>query len=220
MITIGYVYGSVLDAEFSHSLMRTVIDDWQGRQEIKDRIIRGHAPAGCVHMGRNFVVREFLKSNSTYLIFVDTDQIWEPNQFWALVDSARKNNLAVVCAPVYSPVGNNLPPLPLVYDENFRQISEPPGKGIQQVFGCGSGFICIRRDVYEQLGQAYPTSVPYYNYEEYQGPQMSRAKAVSEDVIFHARCHRLGIPTYVNWDLEVGHRKLQTVERPVPRVFA
>lgn len=101
--------------------------------------------AGNCHVddSRNAVVREFLKSDCTDLVFLDADVSWEPQH---LIDLCRFE-LDVVGGvyPYRRDDGNSLMP--------YRPLPGPvvPKDGLLEVEGLPTGFLRIRRPVLEAM---------------------------------------------------------------------
>jgi FkbM family methyltransferase len=136
------VYGGV-DPWFHQSLMELV--------RTKDRpyglTIRHHVGDSLVSRARNRLVAQFLKSEATHLLFIDTDLIFSPEHVARIVSHGepivaglypkKQRTLGWVC--------NLLDPSP-----------EADERGLQPVKYAGTGFLCIAREVFEDLIEAYP----------------------------------------------------------------
>jgi len=136
------VYGGV-DPWFHQSLMELI--------RAKDRpyglTIRHHVGDSLVSRARNRLVAQFLKSDATHLLFIDTDLIFSPEHVARIVSHGepivaglypkKQRKLGWVC--------NLLDPSP-----------EADERGLQPVKYAGTGFLCIARAVFEDLIYAYP----------------------------------------------------------------
>jgi hypothetical protein len=123
-----------------------------------------------VQRGRNCLVKEFLNSDCTHLIFIDADIEFEPIHVWQLVQADKD----IVCGPYarkrvnYNNVGvaarldGTLSPEDLAYcggdivfmpDPNVDKfdITKPV-----EIYAAGTGFMCIKREVIEGFIKAYP----------------------------------------------------------------
>jgi hypothetical protein len=198
-IVIGTVHPDMIDAYFCRCLTDTLTDDFRGFLPARGRVLMARAPAGMIHVARNQVVRDFLAHplQPQYLVFIDTDMSWTPDQVWRLVESAETNDLPAVNALVVMQDGS-----PVMRDYAFQQLQ--PAAAIQRVFCAGMAFMCLRRDELEICRSAHPGLSPWFDYAPRHG------KIVTEDVVFSQRYHDLEIPIHVDTRIRVGHRKIHT----------
>jgi hypothetical protein len=122
---------------------------------------------GCpyVSMARNNLVRAFMQSECTDLVFIDADLGFPPTAFRDLIDSTE---LVVGGAyPKKQPVEEYA--VRLKTDENQRVINE---NGVLAAEALATGFLKINRSVFEKMQEAYPelqytdavTQLPTYNF--------------------------------------------------------
>jgi FkbM family methyltransferase len=135
------VYGGV-DPWFHQSLMELI--------RSKDRpyklTVHHHVGDSLVSRARNKLVKAFLDSEATHLLFIDTDLIFSPEHVARIVSHGepivaglypkKQRELGWVC--------NLLEPSP-----------EVDARGLQPVKYAGTGFLCIAREVFEELVDAY-----------------------------------------------------------------
>ena len=102
-----------------------------------------------VSMARNNLVRAFMESNFTDLVFIDTDLGFPPAAFRDLIYSPED-----VVAGVYPKKQNTeMYPVLLKTDEQGHPVVE---NGLLLASGLPTGFMKIRRQVFEKLGAAHP----------------------------------------------------------------
>lgn len=99
-----------------------------------------------IEMARNIFMMEFLKTDHTHLFYIDSDLKFESRAFVGLVESNRP-----VCAGVYRRRQE-----PEDYPVHYIEDNDNPGIQVQDGgwVGCDrvpSGFLCIRRDVVEEM---------------------------------------------------------------------
>jgi len=210
-IVIGTVHPDLIDAQFCRCLTATLEEDLQGYLPARGRVLMARAPAGMLHVARNDVVQQFLRHpfQPMYLVFIDTDMAWTPDQVWALVETARTHDLPSVNG--LAVMQNGVDPastMPVLYDYDFQPVA--PVEPVQRVFCAGSAFMLIARGALERVGQAYGWPAPWFDYGQ------RRGKLVTEEVIFAQRCWELGIPIHVDTRICVDHRKLHPFRATVP----
>ena len=210
-LVIGTVHPDLIDAQFTRCLTATLEEDTQGVFPLRGRVLMARAPAGMLHVARNDVVQQFLRHpfSPAYLLFIDTDMAWTPDQVWALVQTARDHDLPIVNGLAAMQDGPDpTSTIPVLYDYDFQRVD--PVDPIQRVFCAGSAFMLLAREALVTIGQAHGWPTPWFNYGE------RRGKAVTEEVIFAQRCWDLGIPIHVDTRIVVDHRKLHPFRARVP----
>lgn len=209
-VVIGTVRPDLIDGVFADCLAETLTQD-PGYLPFRKRYLRERAPAGMLHVGRNSVVHQFLVHplEPKYLLFIDTDMEWEPDQAWQLVESAEAHDIPAVNALVCMQGGRTVEEtIPVMYDYDMNIVQ--PAEPMQRVFCGGSAFLLLRRDILDTVGAAHGWPTPWFNYEHRHG------KAVTEEVIFCQRLWDLGIPMHVNTEIRIAHRKIHPFVTPVP----
>lgn len=100
-----------------------------------------------VSRARNNLVAQFLKSECTHLLFLDSDLEFQPEQISQLVNHGAE----IVCG-VYPKKQKEL-----AYVFNiFDGLTEPDKNGLLPVKCAGTGAMLIRREVLEKMQEAYP----------------------------------------------------------------
>jgi hypothetical protein len=106
-----------------------------------------------ISRARNTLVAKFLNNpDSTHLFFVDADIGWEP---WHLLVLLNRNvDVIGVLYPMKS--------LPVKWVVNGFEVAETGPDGLQEVSKTGTGFMLVKRDVFEKLNQ-HPAVKPFNN---------------------------------------------------------
>jgi hypothetical protein len=204
-VVIGTVHPDLIDAYFCRALADTLTDDFHGYLPFRGRVMMARAPAGMIHVARNAVVADFLRHplQPKYLLFIDTDMAWTPDQAWDLIESAEAHDLpavnALVCLQSLDPTAVGAY---VMKDYDWNTVT--PTQEIQQVFCAGMAFMLLRRDGLEACYRAHAGPLPWFDYG------VRRGTPCTEEVIFSQRYHDLGIPIHVNTQIRVGHRKIHT----------
>jgi hypothetical protein len=134
------VYGGY-DPHFINCLMRL-----QAEQPCS-MVIRPNIGDSLVSRARNSLAADFLASDATHLLFLDTDLIFTPQQITRLIshDEAIVAGLYPKKQPELAWVCNVLP----------GQV--PDARGLQRVKYIGTGCLLIRRDVLERMTAEIPS---------------------------------------------------------------
>ncbi len=102
-----------------------------------------------VSVARNTLVRKFMESDATDLVFIDADVGFPPNAFRELIHSPEN-----IVAGIYpKKQADEFYPVQLKTDDQANVINE---NGLLLATGLPTGFMKIKRTVIEQLSKAYP----------------------------------------------------------------
>jgi FkbM family methyltransferase len=195
------------DVVFVQSLLRTVLDPGVQMEF-------GWFCDPSVARARNILTANFLSSACTHLLFIDTDIGFGPE------DVSR------IASHQESLVGGMYPlktPSPEVQWCNNGLEGDSPVRadGLREVRYIGTGFMCIRRDVFEKMISADGASIHYRqdyppHREEYafwrEGPHGGRY--LTEDWLFCQRWLELGGQVFA--DTRVVLRHAGRAEWPLP----
>jgi len=106
-----------------------------------------------ISRGRNTLSAKFLTNKvTTHLFFIDADIGFEPWHVLAVMN--MKKDMAAGLYPMKS--------MPLKWVINGIPGTDDPNSHIQEVSKAGTGFLCIKRDVFEKLKQ-HPKVLKYNN---------------------------------------------------------
>lgn len=121
---------------------------------------------------RNYLVDEFLRSDATHLMFIDADITFEPKDVLALLAFDREviggpyPKKTIAWERVYDAAklglcdGNPARLQEFVSDYVFNIVPGTEQVRLDEpapVLEIGTGFMCVRRDVFERFAAAYPT---------------------------------------------------------------
>ena len=111
-----------------------------------------HSGSSLVTHARNNCVLEFLKTDCTKLLFIDSDIGFEPENIWRLLRKNEDVVLAPYVVKTYSGEENNN--FVVHYkDPNNIAVDE---QGFIEIEAGPAGFMMIDRKVFEKLHEAYP----------------------------------------------------------------
>lgn len=156
---------------------------------------------GMCHVddARNAIVRHFLASDCTDLIFLDADVDWEPE---SLVHLARREVDIVGGVYPYRRDGGDQMPVRLM------DRSTQPVDGLLEVDGLPTGFLKIKRTVFERMA---PTVPEYWDKMERTRLFFDRPRPGEDmtrwggDIDFCNRAKDLGFRLFADCELRLGH---------------
>lgn len=203
MIDIAWIDNGLTTGFFTEGLVRTIINDRE-----QQNIIRG---IHCFHSsnisdGRNECVEKFLSSKSEYLLFIDSDIVFDVDKIYKMYNLMQSNNILVASA-LYGFANNTLSAFeaaPNGAEYGYRQMSyeELEGKEIVKVDAVGAGALMVHRDVYEDSYERISTSRKWF-YES-----MGKTGIQGEDFSFCRRIKDHGFDIYIFPNIRVPHFKL------------
>ena len=136
------------------------------------------------------------KKDYDYIMWIDSDQVFEPNDFFKLLEHDKD-----IVSGLYlrKPQGDTLNDIPI----EFACFSAP-SKGLFtnetngeliEVFANGMGWMLVKKGVFEK------TPFPWF------GPIITGLDFNGEDVAFQMRAKDSGFNSYVDTSIIVGHEK-------------
>lgn len=149
---------------------------------------------------RNAVAREFLASDCTHLMFLDADVSWEPQ---AIVQLCQRDKDIVGGVYPYRRDGGEAMPVRLM-DASKRIDAD----GLLEVDGLPTGFMMIRREVFEEMAPMVPV---YFDKTEKTHMFFDRPDPDANgtrwggDIAFCNRWKALGGKLYADAELRLGH---------------
>ena len=108
------------------------------------------------HVARNTIIKNFLASGANYLLFIDSDQIWEPDSLAKAYKLIQHKDVDIVSGIYFT---KNKPHLPVIKRLDMRagcyNIITKWGNEPFEVDGAGMGFMLIPRYVVEKMKTPY-----------------------------------------------------------------
>lgn len=197
-VSIGYPCGPYVSWQNAYSLAKTMYMCAEaGVQSSMDVV------AGCpdVTAARSEVVDMFLKGTSSRLFWIDSDIVWEPNDFFRLLAFSTK--MDVVCAAY-----------PMKTVKHQFCIKHPDMETFQlNDFGCikiegtGLGFAIMTREVVEKVAATKPRTRDMRGVDT---ADVFRRDVVDgykrgEDQAFFADIRELGYDVWLDPTIQLGH---------------
>ena len=146
---------------------------------------------GCnVHQSRENIAMEFLKSDCTHLLFIDSDMVFPEDG----ADILFKRDRDIIGADY------NMRMLPLtstvkIYDENGKDVSKGYPDGTFECFAVATGFMMIKREVFEKLPH------PWFNHEHDNKGNM----ITGSDMYFCKKAREEGYKIFCDPSIKVLH---------------
>jgi hypothetical protein len=138
------------------------------------------------------------KKDYDYIMWIDSDQVFEPNDFFKLLEHDKD----IVSALIYKkPKGDSIHDIPVQFAcniESNRQLFSNEATGeLIKVWSNGMGWMLIKKGVFEKID--YPWFYPI-NTNDGVGIH-------GEDISFQIRAKDAGFDSYVDTSIIVGHEK-------------
>lgn len=146
-----------------------------------------------VYDARNTLVNQAIEMDAEYLLFVDSDMVFDLNGLQKLLD----RNVDV-CTGLY--VERNGEHRPTIYSDLDIRTKENEAYKVHcdkiepffKVKGCGMGFCLIKTDVFKKIIQRY-------------GDCFQPVCGLGEDLSFCWKCEQLDIDIWCDSTFEIGH---------------
>jgi hypothetical protein len=211
-IFVGFVHRPKVHWTFAASLMKLL-------QALRWRVTVLGIPSGPNISGpRNDVAAAFLQTDDDWLLWVDTDIAFEPDQVGQLLE----HDLDIVGGCYLNVFGTGQqgtgdgPPIPVASVQTgpgkFKRGDVLPQTGLHKVSGLGMGFTLVRRVVFEKLttGPLWPFAELAVTGEDIGAVDEVDKRTIhmlSEDITFCFRAQAAGFEVYLDMDCKVRHHK-------------
>lgn len=170
---------------------------------------------------RNNVARMFLEdTKADWLLFLDSDEGWNPDLIEELVASADPEERPIMSGLIMARRERDMPISPAcgLFDDHPTEarIVRPnfvPNVTHWQVATAGTGCLLIHRRVLEAVRDAFSASHPaaiWFDYQPFTYTDKdgtTKTENMGEDYVFSARAMSLGFPIIVDTSIELGHVK-------------
>ena len=186
----------------SRAELGTIYAIERAKQECRCEIYGGVGVGDGLGRARNNLVADFLKTDCTHFLSLDSDVLFQPRHIDKLVDDA----LSIV----FGLYAKKQPMLNWVASSLGGEIRDEK-TGLQKVAEAGTGFGLIKREVIENMIEANP----FIEYDD-DAPgrpvrwdlfplRAKNRRYESEDWAFCARAREMGYPIYVDWGVHLKH---------------
>lgn len=216
-LVIGYVHPGEVAGAFCSSLTGVLMHDVAHHERIVRRGAVIDLQSGPrVAEARSQVIdiyAEKYAQHAPWLLFIDTDMVFEPDAVERLLAEADPREAPIVGGLCFagSYATRLFPTLYRLTDTQGRmdRINDYP-EGMCQVDATGAAFLLVHRDVlstmqtkYGRLKNGKRNRYPWF----VEGILAPDGMAYGEDIAFCLRARELGIPIHVNTTVKVGHMK-------------
>lgn len=192
--TQGYLQSITrLTGELAKSDLNVTIHNSYGPYlpEVRNILLRGgEAPHGNVGPFRG---------NYDYIMWIETDIVFTPDNFFNLYKTALSNNLDVVTG--LFPMNIHTPDYAVAGDSGGRLPMT--STGLQEILYCGVGFMLVKKGVYERLSYPWYGMGKIYTFNEFENLWQYNGDDFST-------CYRMrehGVKIYADCDVKLGHEK-------------
>jgi hypothetical protein len=169
---------------------------------------------GCsvVSRARNLLAQDLLESKCDYLMFIDSDINFEPEDVFRLMAWGTDPKKGIVAAVPRTRSETKTYIATLDHDEN-NQLSMNQ-MGLVRAKRVATAFMLVRREVFEQMVEAHPE----WNYYDTRSNRMLNAMFdflvtdegyIGEDFLFCDRARELGFEVWVDPTITLGHMGIQ-----------
>lgn len=176
---------------------------------------------------RNVCVQWFLNACvSDYLLFIDSDIAFRPEQAYELCRIAHLNNLPLIGGVYYNALDGIISPLAYLWrhddtlgQRNLKPIPQPAMESMAGVSpfaavdAMGAGFMLISRELLNAMTTVYDKPTPWFAELDIDGIQMG------EDFTFCVRAAAIGYQPYIAPGIIVDHYKVCLL-RQAPSVIS
>jgi hypothetical protein len=172
------------------------------------------ASGPLVGRARNVCLDQFMKGTWDYLLFIDTDMVWDEGALDQLI-ALNKPIVAALMYGVHHAVDEKFIAASVknrktgVY-EAPKEEDKPVAEKLWAVDGVGMAFTLIKREVIEALAADNPNPQPDGKFTSSGWPfemTWEDGRMMGEDIAFCVRAKKLGFGSYIALDTRVGHVK-------------
>lgn len=206
-VVLAYIHPGTVSAYFLEGMLATVLLDQNTERRIQT-ILQDWSSAN-VSQSRNKLTQKFLDQyDAEWLLWIDSDMAWQPEDVYRLMDSADRESRPVVGGLCFGAFHDRLFPTIYLWGETedgkivTYRPENYPRDAVVPVAATGAAFLLIHRDVLHKIrAHGFSKTFPWFQETEYQGDP------VGEDLTFCLRAAQLAIPVFVNTGVRIGHHK-------------
>ena len=169
---------------------------------------------GCsvVSRARNLLVKDMLESDCDYLIFIDSDINFEPEDILRLMAWASDPRKGIVAAVPRTRSEDKVYIANLDYDEQGELTMN--GMGLVRAERVATAFMMVRREVFVTMEAAHPDWKYYDKRSDRVLPclfdfKLTEEGYIGEDFLFCDRARELGFEVWVDPSITLGHMGVQ-----------
>lgn len=204
-VMMGYIHPGDVRGEFATSMFVTAL----AVPQVMGLVARQSGPR--ISSSRCLLVDEFLATRFEWLLMVDADMFWTPEDVHYVLQSADRKERPIMGGLCFADQVGNL--FPTIYalgeDGSYHVALEYPKDTVLPVDGTGAAFLLVHRDVYTAV-RAANADHPHPVFAD----TIVNGAERGEDLTFCARAKELGYPIYVDTRAKIGHVKQRYLTEP------
>lgn len=169
---------------------------------------------GCsvVSRARNLLAQDMIESNCDYLLFIDSDINFEPEDILRLMAWGSDPKKGIVAAVPRTRSENKVYIANLDYDENGELTMN--GMGLVRAERVATAFMLVRREVFITMAEAHPDWTYYDKRSDRMIPclfdfELTEEGYIGEDFLFCDRARELGFEVWIDPSITLGHMGVQ-----------
>lgn len=169
---------------------------------------------GCsvVSRARNLLAKDMLESKCDYLLFIDSDINFEPDDIFRLMAWGTDPKKGIVAAVPRTRNESKVYIATLDYDENGDLTMN--GMGLVRAKRVATAFMLVRREVFETLEREHPEWAYYDSKTDRTLScmfdfQLSEEGYIGEDFLFCDRVRSHGFEVWIDPTITLGHMGVQ-----------
>lgn len=215
-VCIYYLHPDMVSGHFCQSLLEMSIYDLMTSRRLAG--VFGVKSGALLAQARNASVEQFLDTPGEWMMFIDSDMVFERDALDRLFKTASADKYPILGGLCYGLDAVD-GPFPVVYKltetpdgpMTYRPTTLPRETGLMQVDATGTAFLLMHRSVLEKMRErGFSKAYPWFQETELSG------HPVGEDIAFCLRARTLGYPIFVDLDTRIGHHKSTIVAGAKP----
>jgi len=199
-VCVGMPAGRDLHPLTVTSLLRTQLICIQHGIPFQAVLVAGSA---VIQWARDEVVDLFLETDANRLFWIDSDMIWEPDDFMRLLAISQQNEVVCASYPAKTEPATyflSYEPDAAIESDNFETLS---------ILGAGLGFTVMHRKVIEELCENAPKLYDEVSekssYEIFRVGRNAKGNRQGEDMAFFEDVRKLGYRISLDISIKLGH---------------
>lgn len=164
--------------------------------------------SSLIEAARSKTAYHFLQGRCDYLFWIDSDIIWEPEDFVKLVALCTAKDVVAACYPA-----KLIPKQFMINGDAGATITTDEYGLIDQIRGIGMGFTCVSRQAVEALSNKTENLLRFPDIDEGKTPipkmfrtgETEDGHFMGEDMAFFHDLRELGFPLHIDPTVKLGH---------------
>lgn len=194
------------NTQFPYQYLVCLIHTWKelfGKYDLAISL----AESALIHKNRNLLMTEAYDNKADYLLFVDTDMIWRPDDIEKLIGFDRD-----VVSGVYKsrrPLqGNEHAPVVFKYVDGKLSVMKKVPNNPFTADAVGMGFCLIKRNVIKKMMELIPElgyPFDYIDISDVGAESDGKSNHLGEDMSFCYKLKKAGFDIWIHPHVRLGH---------------